>query len=123
MNLTGRQGLGQKTGKAGPKPRKPIPRQSAKTKQRKASADGKAGAAFMAKVAQQSCAICGARPVEVHHCISARFGQRKRSDFHTIGLCFDHHRGENGIHTNKRRWEELHGLDTDYITPPAVIGC
>jgi len=35
-NLTGRQGLGQKTGKSGPKPRKPISRQSAKTKQRKA---------------------------------------------------------------------------------------
>ena len=120
MNLTGRNGIGQKTGKAGPKPRKPIPRQSAKTKQRKASADGKAGVLFMAWVAQQPCAICGGHPVEVHHCISARYGQRKRSDFETIPLCYDHHRGENGIHANKRLWEELNGLDTAYIkSPPA----
>lgn len=74
-----------------------------------------AGKAHMAEVAQRGCAICGARPVEVHHVICGRFGQRRASDFDTIGLCFNHHRGPDGIHTSKRVWQSKYGLDTDYL--------
>lgn len=69
----------------------------------------------MARVAQLACVICGARPVEVHHVISGRYGQRKASDLDTIPLCYLHHRGAEGIHTSKRAWEAAHGLDTDYL--------
>ena len=120
-NLTCRNGIGQKTGKAGPKARKPIPRQSAKTKQRKASADGKAGALHMGKVAQLPCVICGSWPVHVHHCISGRFGQRKASDFDTIPLCWECHLGPQGIHASKHAWEAQNGPDTGFLSVVADL--
>ena len=93
-DLAGRGPLGIKTGN---------PRKSS------------AGKEHMARVAQLPCAICGARQVEVHHCISGRYGQRKASDFDTIPLCYFHHRGEGGIHTSKRAWEAEHGPDTGFL--------
>jgi len=75
-----------------------------------------AARAHMAKVAQIPCVCCGAWPVEVHHCISGRFGQHKASDFETIPLCPMCHRlGPLAIHRSKRKWEETYGLDTDYL--------
>jgi len=74
-----------------------------------------AGRAHMARVAALRCVCCGYWPVEVHHCISGRFGQRKAPDDQTIPLCFLHHRGPEGIHTNKAAWESLYGPDTDYL--------
>lgn len=71
--------------------------------------------AHMARVATLACVCCGARPVEVHHCISGRYSQRKASDRETIPLCWNHHQGPEGIHTNKRLWEETYRLDTDYL--------
>ena len=114
-NLTGRQGLGQKAPKPAKKQRSRIPQVSAKTKSRKASADGKAGAFRMGQVAQCPCVICGAWPVEVHHTICGRFGSRKSSDFSTIPLCWACHQGPDGIHASKERWVERNGLDTDYL--------
>ncbi len=74
-----------------------------------------AGRAHMARVAQLPCCVCGSRPVEVHHVISGRYGQRKASDLQTIPLCHYHHLGAGGIHTNKSLWEETHGPDTDFL--------
>ena len=119
-NLTGATPRGLKQPKEPRGPLKAIPKVSAKTQARKASADGKAGALHMAWVAQQPCCICGAWPVHVHHCICGRYGQRKASDLHTIPLCYDHHQGRNGIHTSKREWEAKHGPDTKYL--PIVAG-
>lgn len=74
-----------------------------------------AGKAHMARVAGLPCVLCGSHPVEVHHCISGRYGQRKASDFDTIPLCYPCHRGPEGIHANKAAWEERNGLDTDFL--------
>jgi hypothetical protein len=71
--------------------------------------------ARLAAVAQLPCIICGARPVEVHHCISGRYGQRKAPDSMTIPLCVECHRGPHGIHASKRAWEALHGPDTGLL--------
>lgn len=87
-------------------------------KQAKPSRGTKAARDHMARVASFPCVCCGYWPVEVHHCISGRFSQAKASDFETIPLCFAHHRGAEGIHTNKRQWEATYGADTDYL--PAV---
>ena len=87
-----------------------------------------AAKAHMARVAGLPCVICGSRPVEVHHCISGRYGSRKVSDFDTIPLCYDHHRGALGIHTDKSAWEAEHGPDTGFLDavrraiPPAFSG-
>ena len=74
-----------------------------------------AGKAHMARVAQLPCVICGASPVEVHHCKSGRYSQRKASDFDTIPLCWNHHQGPDGFHTAQRTWEALHGPDTGFL--------
>lgn len=75
----------------------------------------KAARNHMARVAVLRCICCGHWPIEVHHCISGRFSQRKAPDDQTIPLCFEHHRGPDGIHTNKAAWEATYGLDTDYL--------
>ena len=77
--------------------------------------------AYMARVATLPCVICGARPVEVHHCISGRYGQRRAGDRDTIPLCYWHHRGTGGIHTSKRAWEAMHGPDTGYISATRAL--
>lgn len=62
-----------------------------------------AGKKHMAKVAQLPCAICGIEPVEVHHMReggAAGAGQRA-SDWLTIPLCPDCHRGPRGVHGTK----------------------
>ncbi|AXC50028.1 DUF968 domain-containing protein [Paracoccus suum] len=86
------------------------------------AADRAAGRAHMARVAQLPCIICGARPVEVHHCISGRFGQRRVSDFDTIPLCARHHReGPFSIHGNKALWVATNGPDTDFLPRVAAL--
>lgn len=70
----------------------------------------------MELVAQLSCAICGVFPVEVHHCICARYGQGRASDFDTIPLCPMHHRnGMLAIHSGKESWVKRYGTDTSYL--------
>ena len=73
--------------------------------------------AYMAKVAELPCCVCGSRPVHVHHCIGGRFSQAKASDTDTIPLCPSCHQGPEGIHANKRAWQALHGPDTGFIDP------
>lgn len=98
-----------------PKTRKPV-RKVSKTRQaRKASAEGQAGRDHMARVAALPCICCGYWPVEVHHVISDRYGQRKAADTETIPLCYNHHRGPDGIHTDKARWEATFGKDYSFL--------
>lgn len=57
----------------------------------------------MGRVAQLTCALCGAQGVQVHHLRegdSAGAGQRA-SDWLTIPLCPDCHTGPLGVHGNK----------------------
>ena len=93
-NLAGLPPLGQKTGK----PKKDTAR--------------------LAEIARMGCEICGSRPIQVHHCISGRYSQRKAPDSDTIPLCWNHHLGPDGIHTNKAAWEAIHGPDHGFL--PAV---
>jgi hypothetical protein len=60
-----------------------------------------ASAKHMDRVARNGCVVgnhgftgCQGR-IEVHHCAE---GSGKRSDFSTVGLCEEHHRGGSGIH-------------------------
>ena len=54
------------------------------------------------------CFICGRYGTEIHHVF---FGtaNRKLSDKYklVVGLCYDHHRGNNGVHFNKELDTEL----------------
>jgi hypothetical protein len=72
--------------------------------------------ARLAAVARLPCVICGSHPVQVHHCLHARYSQRRNADQLTIPLCWNHHLGPDGIHTNKAKWQRLHGPDTGFLS-------
>lgn len=86
-------------------------------KQPKAKKDPK----HLARVAELPCCICEAfgglqiGPTYVHHCIHDRYSQAKVSDRETIPLCYDHHQGVLGIHTDKAAWRQEYGADHEYI--------
>ena len=82
------------------------------------AAKAKKDPARLAAVAKLPCVICGAYNVQVHHCISGRYSQRKAPDSMTISLCWNHHLGPEGIHADKAAWEAQHGPDTGFL--PAV---
>jgi hypothetical protein len=48
------------------------------------------------------CFICGRYGTEIHHVFFGT-GNRKLSDKYgmVVGLCYNHHRGNNGVHFNK----------------------
>lgn len=75
-----------------------------------------AGKRYMARVAQCRCVACGRPgPSEVHHCICGRFSSQRADDFNTISLCYECHRGQNGIHAGKESWVVIHGPDVDFL--------
>jgi len=50
--------------------------------------------------------------VEVHHVAE---GSGERSDFGTVGLCAEHHRGQSGIHgMGTKAFLRLYKLPTEY---------
>lgn len=107
-DLAGRGPLGPKPEKQPKAARKPIPKQSQKRKAYMASAERKAGVIHMGLVARLPCLVCGARPVEVHHCPDPR------TDMRVLPLCPRHHRREFGsgaYHYSPRAFRELHGTD------------
>ena len=58
------------------------------------------GKKWMERVAEVGCVICREHlgvetPAQVHHVAE---GSGKRSDFMTVGLCYEHHQGATGIH-------------------------
>ena len=72
--------------------------------------------AHMARVAQLRCVVClRPGPSEVHHVIHGRFSQRKASDFDTIPLCFECHRGQGGVHHSPRDWIDRNGFDWEFL--------
>jgi hypothetical protein len=97
MNLMGKGASGQK-----------APKLTAKEK--------KAGTAYMLRVKELSCVICGhPPPSDAHHWIHDRWGSRKTPDGEVIPLCKEHHQnGPEAIHNDKTAWREKHGPDYSY---------
>ena len=57
----------------------------------------------MGRVAEAGCVICkrlglGNTPAEVHHARDGVGSAQRNSDWITMGLCPEHHRGSSGIH-------------------------
>jgi hypothetical protein len=117
-DLAGRGPLGQKTGKAGPKPRKPLPKQSAKRRAYMASRDRKAGLVHMGKVAAMPCLVCGCYGGDVHH------EGKPRNDMNVLPLCPQHHRREFGAgayHYSPKAFYALHGSSADLLARVAAL--
>lgn len=70
---------------------------------------------YMGHVASLPCRCCGRIVVEVHHCFCGRYSQARAPHYHTIPLCYEHHRGESGIHARKAGWMAEYGPDHDFI--------
>ena len=75
----------------------------------------KAEAAHMAKVAQLSCACCGADGVHVHHIRDGQGMAQRAAHFLTIPLCPSCHTGPKGIHGDKSRMRLMKLTELDML--------
>lgn len=74
----------------------------------------KAERAHMTKVADMPCVVCFCRPVEVHHALKG--GGGRKDNMKVLPLCFNHHRGAEGIHTlGRKKWWSLFGHERDLL--------
>ena len=77
--------------------------------------------AYLTAVSAMPCWICWeydlpqTYPTHAHHTICGRFSQHKTPDEQAIPLCWLHHQGPEGIHTDKTAWVAKYGPDTDFI--------
>ena len=62
------------------------------------------------RVAALPCAVCGARPVEVHHLREGQGMAQRAPHWLSVPLCVEHHRGKTGIHGDRSAWK-LRKLD------------
>ncbi len=78
---------------------------------------------YLARVRELPCCVCQAfgfvqtGPTYSHHTICGRYSQEKTPDRMAIPLCYAHHQGDLGIHTDKAAWVQEYGDDRDYIAP------
>lgn len=97
------------------RPKEPkAPRNRIVTRPKRKTAEERA---HIAAVKCMRCIICGwPGPSDFHHCISGRFGSRKRSDAWGIPLCRGCHQdGPEAIHKSKAAWEAMHGPDIAFL--------
>lgn len=57
--------------------------------------------AYMGRIANLPCGLCGAHGVEVHHIREGQGMSQRAGNFLTIPLCHDCHRGSLGVHGDK----------------------
>jgi len=83
----------------------------------KPAATDAAGARHMGKVAALGCVLCrrlglGTTAAEVHHVREGQGGAQRASDFLSVPLCPEHHRGNSGLHgLGTRAFERRYGID------------
>lgn len=71
--------------------------------------------AYMGRVAELGCLICGGIP-EIHHNTKNRGYGAKSSNYNIMPLCVRHHRGEEGIHhIGVKTWQEKFGDQDDLV--------
>jgi len=71
--------------------------------------------AYMGRVAELGCVICGGIP-EIHHNTKNRGYGAKSSNYDIMPLCVRHHRGEEGIHhIGVKTWEAKFGDQDDLV--------
>lgn len=78
----------------------------------------------MDRVAQLPCVVCGSLPVEVHHIRYSQGMSQRSSNWLTVALCPECHRGHNGLHGNKSlmRIHKLDEMDLVAMTLEAIYG-
>lgn len=108
-DLANRGPLGQKTSKPPKKPRKPIPKRSAKREAYMRSQDRVEGVAHMLHVKQLPCICCGHPPPSAAHHVTG--DGKPRDDMRVLPLCWECHQGPHGYHNAKAEWVARYGPD------------
>lgn len=69
----------------------------------------------LAKVAALGCVVCK-QPANVHHIRTGMGMAQRASHFQTIPLCYNHHQGNEGIHTlGTKAWQKKYGSELDLL--------
>ena len=74
----------------------------------------------MSKVAQLGCIVCKQMgypdtPCELHHIKDRRGMSKKSSDYEVIGLCYLHHRGDQGYHHSPKTFTARFGTQKELL--------
>ena len=74
----------------------------------------------LSRVAALGCLLCkrlgyGETPAEIHHLREGQGMAQRASDFLTIGLCPEHHRGRSGSHGDKSAFRQAKCDEMDLL--------
>lgn len=74
----------------------------------------------LSRVAGLGCALCrrlgyGPTPAEVHHLREGQGMAQRASDFLTVPLCPEHHRGPHGIHGDRQAFKDARVDEMDLL--------
>lgn len=69
---------------------------------------------YMGAVASLGCLICD-QPAEVHHIREGQGASQRASNFLTVPLCREHHRGDFSIHGSYRSFTNIYGSELDMV--------
>ena len=70
---------------------------------------------YMGLIAQMPCALCGDRPVQVHHIREGQGMAQRASDFLTIPLCPSCHVGPSGFHGDRSMFRIMKKGELDLL--------
>lgn len=66
------------------------------------------------RLAEYGCVVCACSMPEIHHALTGA-GGRKNHD-KVLPLCFNHHRGPQGIHTiGRKAWARIYGTEQELL--------
>jgi len=62
--------------------------------------------AYMGRIKELACGVCGApAPSEAHHVRTGQGMSQRAGNYCTVPLCVHCHRGPNGLHGNRSLWK------------------
>lgn len=81
---------------------------------------------YMARVAEQGCALCraighGETPAEIHHIRTGQGAGQRASDYLVVPLCPDHHRGPHGIHGDRAAFRNAAITELDLLADTIAL--
>ena len=68
-------------------------------------------------ISEIGCLICG-KPPQIHHLKGHEFGTgkgKRAADYLTIGLCREHHTGNDGYHHSPYDFSQKYGIQADLL--------
>ena len=64
--------------------------------------------AYMGRVAEIGCIVCGS-PAQVHHIREGQGMAQRASNYLVIPLCPEHHTGSFSVHKSPRQFKDIYG--------------